>query len=63
MKRCTLLSHYFERDHNHRFLQFKDDIFHVVQETPLTISNGPLTLQCKETDVRRITLQREITYK
>lgn len=63
LKRCTIIPSYFTINHNHRFKQYSNDIFTVIQEDPLTITNGPLTLICTEHDIRRLALSREITYK
>lgn len=63
LKRCTIIPSFFTINHNDRFKQFKDDIFTIINEDPLVITNGPLTLSCTEHDIRRIELSREITYK
>ena len=63
LKRCTIIPSYFTINHNHRFKQYSNDIFTVITEEPLTITNGPLTLQVTEHDIRRLALSREITYK
>ena len=63
LKRCTIRPSYFTINHNHRFKQFKDDIFTIINEDPLTISNGPLTIQCTLQDIIHIATNKEITYK
>ena len=63
LKRCTIRPSYFTINHNYRFKQFKDDIFTIINEDPLTISNGPLTLNCTLQDIIHIASEKEITYK
>lgn len=63
LKRCVIRPHYFTINHNHRFKQFRDDIFTIITEDPLTISNGPLTLICTNQDIIRVATEKEITYK
>ena len=63
LKRCTIRPSYFTINHNHRFKQYAKDIFTIINEDPLTISNGPLTLQCNANDIIHIATNKEITYK
>ena len=63
LKRCTIRPSYFTINHNHRFKQFKDDIFTIINEDPLTISNGPLTLNCTLQDIIHLQQNKEVTYK
>ena len=63
LKRCTIRPSYFTINHNHRFKQYANDIFTIINEDPLTISNGPLTLQCTPQDITRLAQEKEITYK
>ncbi len=63
LKRCTIRPSYFTINHNHRFKQYANDIFTIINEDPLTISNGPLTLQCTPQDIIRTATEKEITYK
>ena len=63
LKRCTIRPSYFQQNHNHRFKQYANDIFTIINEDPLTISNGPLTLQCNANDIIRNPLEKVITYK